>query len=89
MTAPRREPPRARTMAPNATPQTIAMTRLCDQGYDANRSGVNAVSPGATSTCSIPRSTKMGQSRSSTWGAARRTGSDRLGSRRFAARPTA
>src|SRR5258708_21476193 len=40
--APRGDAPRARTMAPNTIPQTIAIARLCDHGYETNRRGVNA-----------------------------------------------
>jgi hypothetical protein len=42
--------PQRFTTPANAAPHSSDMTRLCDQGYESNRSGVNAVSPGAMST---------------------------------------
>lgn len=54
-----------------------------------NSSGVTAVSPGATRTCSQPASTKTGHNKSTARGAATSNPRDVPGARRLEASPTA
>jgi hypothetical protein len=78
-----------RATVTRSRPHTNVITRLCDQGYESNTSGVKAVAPGAMLTVSSPVRRKIGQTRSSVMTPAMNQPRFTLGSRRLAVSATA